>query len=308
MGVVLFLGSSGVFQPISLAFMSRLLETVRKQSDAVVNTIRRYSIAPKEKEKSEKDSASGIAPASPAVPLTPSEDLRAALIQYFVCYAPERLVEIPRLLKANSTNPQQCKLELRREFNLTPIEHEAALVMKHDVRTRMIVFYAHYNPLHISSVDDILDKYAGQEEEVWALLERKYGPEQPLDALYKNWQELIDDKPRQQLAGPTPPIRSPAVGSPVKPASPAMPVAPATLNQNNPTNPLAREMESIVLQFGIRSTFWDDEQKRGAAPSARAGTPAPPAAVAANRSLLDFRTPVNHNLVWNMSSDDYSLL
>lgn len=46
-----------------------------------------------------------------------------------------------------------------------------------DTRARLLNFYEKYNPDKIDEVDDVLDRYVGHEEKLFAALVRKYGPE-----------------------------------------------------------------------------------------------------------------------------------
>jgi hypothetical protein len=47
------------------------------------------------------------------------------------------------------------------------------------LRARLARYYAHYAPERLEALDAQLPKFIGREEEVFAMLVVKYGPEQP---------------------------------------------------------------------------------------------------------------------------------
>ena len=56
------------------------------------------------------------------------------------------------------------------------------------VERRLLAFYFKYRPEKLLEVDDILKRYSGREEELFAALVKKYGPE-PIDPNYKSRNE-----------------------------------------------------------------------------------------------------------------------
>ena len=65
-----------------------------------------------------------------------------------------------------------------------------------DVRTRLFNFYQKYNPDKIHEVEDVLERYLGNEEKLFAALVRKYGPEpaDEEDSESDDDDELLDPK------------------------------------------------------------------------------------------------------------------
>jgi len=80
---------------------------------------------------------------------------------------------------------------LKREFKQAPVENEVVKVMK-DFRTRVLIFYAHYCSERLQDVDALLTKYWGQEMALWAMLEKKYGPEPQLTDLFGSAQSKLE--------------------------------------------------------------------------------------------------------------------
>ena len=67
------------------------------------------------------------------------------------------------------------------------------------VERRLLAFYTKYRPEKLLEVDDILKRYSGREEELFAALVKKYGPE-PVGPNYKSRNDSVRRNSKQQTA------------------------------------------------------------------------------------------------------------
>jgi hypothetical protein len=108
--------------------------------------------------------------------------IRATLLPFFICYAPQRLMDIPALIRRYSGEHATVRTlvaRCRAEFKMQPVEREAQLCIEKDTRTRLYCYFAYYDWSRMERVDTLAHKYRGMERELWQALERKYGPETP---------------------------------------------------------------------------------------------------------------------------------
>src|SRR5210317_28723 len=66
------------------------------------------------------------------------------------------------------------------------------------VERRLLAFYTEYRPEKLIEVDDILKMYSGREEELFAALVKKYGPE-PVGPNYKSRNNSVRRNSKQQM-------------------------------------------------------------------------------------------------------------
>jgi hypothetical protein len=118
------------------------------------------------------------------------EDLRAGLLQMYICYCPTQLMQVPKLITKFKSVGKQALTETQKRFNQMPFPGEVYNVLRTCPRTRLCVYYAFYAPEKINSVDDILSKYRGYNDDLWRVLIEKYGPEKPPQRLFENWEEM----------------------------------------------------------------------------------------------------------------------
>lgn len=119
-----------------------------------------------------------------------AEDLRVGLLQMYICYCPTQIMLVPKMISKFKSIGKQALTETQKRFNQMPFPGEIYNVLRTCHRTRLCVFYAFYAPEKINSVDEILSKYRGYEEELWNVLRSKYGPEQHPQRLFENWEEM----------------------------------------------------------------------------------------------------------------------
>lgn len=117
------------------------------------------------------------------------ETLRLALLQWYICYDPLHLDAVPKMLVKFSALGRQALLETRKRFGQLPIPGEALNCVRICPRTRLAVFYAHYAPEKLHSIDKILERAVGHLPKLWEALLDKYGPEVLPQNLFLNWKE-----------------------------------------------------------------------------------------------------------------------
>uniref|UniRef100_A0A7S1PUL8 Uncharacterized protein n=2 Tax=Neobodo designis TaxID=312471 RepID=A0A7S1PUL8_NEODS len=109
------------------------------------------------------------------------DQIRATLINFYLCYAPHALTCIPALVTRYTNDGITLKSlvsNCRREFNnMLPVEREAQLCLEKDLRTRLYCFYAYYDWDMMEEVERIAVKYRGMDRHLFQALERKYGAE-----------------------------------------------------------------------------------------------------------------------------------
>ena len=113
---------------------------------------------------------------------------RSIALQFILCYAPEAIMSLPGCAQGavdKSQTEDDFFAELYQRFKQTPVEGEAAAVYATDPRTRLFIFYAHYEPGMLPRVDDIAHKYAGQTAALMRALCNKYGPEPQVHRLFE---------------------------------------------------------------------------------------------------------------------------
>jgi hypothetical protein len=100
---------------------------------------------------------------------------------------------------------------LKNEFGLVPIEGEAERCLGSDLRTRLCMYYACWEPSQIESVPRLVSKYRTVERELFVSLQLKYGEEPTLATLFKQRRTdgglrmdfRLDDDDDDLFGGPT---------------------------------------------------------------------------------------------------------
>lgn len=109
------------------------------------------------------------------------EQLRRLLVRFFICYAPQRLAEIPaqleRLLQSGATALQVYK-RLKGEYGCVPVEREVETIMRQSFITRLYCFFARHSPAQFRNVPYLARKYQYCQRELFVELETKYGSDQ----------------------------------------------------------------------------------------------------------------------------------
>ncbi|ORC84834.1 uncharacterized protein TM35_000401010, partial [Trypanosoma theileri] len=125
------------------------------------------------------------------------EDVRSRLERFMRKYNPEKISTIDAILKAYNGREEEMFAALVKKYGPepprddcppadTPAPTAVTPVGAHepeDVRSRLERFMRKYNPGKISTIDAILKAYNGREEEMFAALVKKYGPEPLRDNL-----------------------------------------------------------------------------------------------------------------------------
>eukprot|EP00759_Apiculatamorpha_spiralis_P023059 PhF_6_TR26974/c0_g3_i6/m.39359 len=92
---------------------------------------------------------------------------------FFRKYNPDKLASIPKIMEQYAGKEDEMFAALVAKYGPEPN------VSREDPKTRLIRVFQKYNPEKLSTVDEILKKYAGKENELFEALVAKYGPEPP---------------------------------------------------------------------------------------------------------------------------------
>lgn len=178
-----------------------------------------------------------------------AESIRGTLINFYICYAPHRLIEIPAMVAkyvADQLSLRTVVVRCMGEFKMKPADFEAQRCLEKDVRTRLYVFYAYYDWSKTDNVPELAFKYRGMEPELFRALAVKYGDE-PMPLLLFTGDtpaERIEREARGESVkhiftpnAKTPPA-FPPISSPVKPQSESFPMGPpASRPSTSPAGP-----------------------------------------------------------------------
>jgi len=123
------------------------------------------------------------AAAAPSPPAAPSEP-RARLIRFFEQYNKEKLSSVDLILAQYAGKEADLFSALVKKYGpepgaptATPHASVTPMGSPTDAKSRLIRFFEKYNKEKLGSVDQILTQYAGKENDLFAALVKKYGPE-----------------------------------------------------------------------------------------------------------------------------------
>jgi hypothetical protein len=176
------------------------------------------------------DRKSSMASPAPAQASAPVLDVRERVARMIRTYLPAKVAQIDAMLEkykdreedylaalvtrygaepAAATEPSQQQ----QQQAVAPPAAEAAVVASpavtplknaSDVRSRLQRFYSKYQPDKINNADGILAKYEGREEDLFAALVNKYGPEPEYENAEAPMEEgTVPQPPAQQLSSST---------------------------------------------------------------------------------------------------------
>lgn len=127
-----------------------------------------------------------------------TEDLRIGLLQLFLCYCPTQIMTVPKMVSKFRSIGKQALAETQKRFEQMPLPGEVYAVLRTCRRTRLCLFYAFHAPDNMALVDEVLDRYRGYDDELWAALIDKYGPERPPHELFEDWEERESQQKSQE--------------------------------------------------------------------------------------------------------------
>jgi hypothetical protein len=103
---------------------------------------------------------------------------KVRLTRFMEKYNPEKVAAVDTILKAYAGKEAEMFATLVKKYGPEPTEAiDPAVVEENDSRSRLTRFLKRWNPNKLNSVDAVLKAYAGREEELFAALVKKYGPE-----------------------------------------------------------------------------------------------------------------------------------
>lgn len=123
----------------------------------------------------------GVSAASPGAVVSAHEQIRRILVAYYICYAPERLTEVPKKideLVAAEATAEHVLTQMKSDFGqLVPVQGEVLAVLKSSFLTRLYCYFARQNPSMMRNVPHLAQKYITAQYELMADLEVRYGPD-----------------------------------------------------------------------------------------------------------------------------------
>jgi len=101
-------------------------------------------------------------------------------------YAPHRLGEVKELVARFRGREEVLVQALKAQYRVTDELNREALLKDPELmmersrgkscRERLVKFFEKYHPSLVDSVDDVVAKWAGREDDMWIMLEKAYGP------------------------------------------------------------------------------------------------------------------------------------
>eukprot|EP00760_Papus_ankaliazontas_P017128 PhM_4_TR17042/c0_g1_i12/m.34822 len=102
--------------------------------------------------------------------------MQERLERFFAHYNPDKIANIPVILKQFEGQEEELFATLVSKYGPEPPSGDT----NNAVRDRLVRYFEAYNPSKLSNVEVILQQFAGKEEELFATLVGKYGPEPPV--------------------------------------------------------------------------------------------------------------------------------
>jgi preprotein translocase subunit Sec61beta len=106
-------------------------------------------------------------------------DHRARLVRFYQQYQPDRLANVDATLAKFAGREDEMFAALVQKYGSEPVQQPSGA---DHFKSRLTRMYETYNPERLSTVEATLTKFAGREEEMFAALVQKYGPEPPARA------------------------------------------------------------------------------------------------------------------------------
>ena len=158
------------YQPDKVGNADAILQKYAgKESELFAQLVARYGPEP----------AAATGAASVSVVDTP----RDRLVRFYQKYQPDKMGNIDKILEAYAGKMDELFAQLVTKYGPEPPIPAANVApgqVTRQPRDRLIAFMQKYQPDKIGNVDAILQKYAGKEDELFAQLVTKYGPEPPM--------------------------------------------------------------------------------------------------------------------------------
>jgi hypothetical protein len=107
-------------------------------------------------------------------------DPKSRLVRFFEKYNPEKLSTVDQILQSYAGKEAQLFEALVKKYGpepAAPSPPAATPGSSTDYKSRLTRFFEKYEPSKVSSVDEVLVRYKGKEQQLFEALSKKYGPE-----------------------------------------------------------------------------------------------------------------------------------